>query len=220
MVIKEVKNLCFDLLKEKLVPLGYKPLKKGLEFTKLNDLGFDKIWFGTTEYAHLKMYKIYIYVSVRIDAVEQLNQHAHEFHDESQIYREPTCNINCGAFTGNPNLEFEIRTPEDVVQAVETFWNIYNEHAVEHIKKCYDIQFLNSIYPKYGERAQDWLVDYGWYFKVFTIAFLANKDTFPTFRKEFTDYLINDLNFPEDVQQDIDVFLNKITSENSKNNNG
>lgn len=212
MVVKEVKNLCFDLLKEKLVPLGYKTNKKEFRFTKLNDLGFDEVWFGSVEYANLKMYKIYIYVAVRVNAVEELDVLAHNFHDENQKNKSQTCNINCGTFIGNPDLKFEIRTPEDVENAVATFWNIYTEHAIEHIRKCYDIQFLNAIYPKYGkEGAKDWLVIYGWYYKIFTIAYLADKDKFPAFRTAFTDYLINELNMPEKDLQKLNVYLDTIS---------
>lgn len=212
MVVKEVKNLCFDLLKEKLVPLGYKTNKKEFKFSKLNDLGFDEVWFGSVEYANLKMYKIYIYVAVRVNAVEELDVLAKDFHDETQKYKSRTCNINCGTFIGNPKLEFEIRTPGDVENAVATFWNIYNEHAVEHIRKCYDIQFLNTIYPTYGqEGAKDWLVVHGWFYKILTIAYLADKDKFPAFRKEFTDYLIHENKMPEEIQQELNVYLDTIS---------
>lgn len=215
MVVKEVKNLCFDLLKEKLVPLGYKPTKTGIKrFTKVNDLGFDEIWFGSVEYANLKMYKIYFYISVRIDAVEELKANFIKFVDENAKKRKPTCNINCGTFIGNHKLEFEIRTPEDVENAVATFWNIYNEHAVEHIKKCYDIHFLNSLYPKYANMCKDWLSVSDWFVAVPTIAFLADKPNFPTFRKSFMEYLINEMEMPEIRQKEVNAYLDKITTEN------
>ena len=214
MVIKEVKNMCFDLLKEKLVPLGYMPLKKEQEFTKLNDFGFDKINFGTVEYAALKTYKIYIYVCVRLNAVEELKEHFIKFVDEHAKQNNSTCNINCGSFIGNSSLQFEIKSPEDVENAVAIFWNIYNEHAIEYIKKCYDIQFLNSLYPTYGKACKDWLTISDWFAVVPTIAFLANKETFPAFRKEFADYLINELKMPENKQQEYNAYLDKITTEN------
>ncbi len=214
MVVKEVKNLCFDLLKEKLAPLEYKPNKKEQRLTKLNDLGFEEISFGTVEYAKLKTYKVYFYVSVRLNAVEDLKEHFIQFFDESAKHKNPTCNINCGSFIGNPDLKFEIKSPEDVENAVATFWNVYNEHAIEYIKKCYDIQFLNSLYTTYGKDCKDWLTISDWFIVVPTIAFLADIETFPAFRKEFTDYLINELKMPENKQQEYNAYLDKITTEN------
>lgn len=211
MVIKEVKNLCFDLLKEKLAPLAYKADKKDQRFTKLNELGFDEISFGTVEYKALKRHKLYIYISVRVDKIEELKSLFIRFYDKSQEEKNPTCNINCGLFIDNPTLEFEIASPEDVENAVETFWKIYNEHAIEHIKKCYDIDFLNALYSKYGKDCKLWLTVSDWYIVVPTIAYLANKETFPEFRKEYTAYLVNDLKMPEIKLKEMNEYLDKIS---------
>lgn len=214
MVVKEVKNLCFDLLKEKLDPLGYKPNKKEQRLTKLNNLGFEEISFGTVEYASLKTYKVYFYISVRLNAVEELKEHFIQFFDESAKHKNPTCNINCGSFIGNPDLKFEIKSPEDVENAVAIFWNVYNEHAIEYIKKCYDIQFLNTLYPTYGRACKDWLTISDWFIVVPTIAFLADKPNFPTFRKSFMEYLINEMEMLEIRQKEVNAYLDKITTEN------
>lgn len=212
MVIKEVKNLCFDLLKEKLAPLAYKENKKDQRFTKLNELGSDDIWFGTVEYKALKRHKLYIYISVRIDKIEELKSLYTQFYDASQGYKNPTCNINCGLFIDNPTLEFEIASPEDVKNAVETFWQIYNEHATEHIKKCYDINFLNTLYPKYANQCKDWFTISDWFISVPTVAYLANKETFPEFRKEYMTYLENEMKMPEDMLIEMNEYLDKIES--------
>lgn len=210
MLIKEVKNLCFDLLKEKLNPLAYKADKKELQFTKSNEFGFDAIWFGTVEYKDLKRHKLYFYISVRVDEIEKL-KNLYMNHNDSQKDKTVTCNINCGSFIGNPDLEFEISSPEDVKNAVATFWQIHNDHIVEDIKKYYDIDFLNSLYPKYGKKCNDWFNASSWYITVPTIAYLANKVTFPEFRKEYLDYLTNDLNIPESRFNKVNQYLDTIS---------
>lgn len=214
MIVKEVKNLCFDLLKEKLNPLGFKPNKKEGRFNKINELGFDEIWFGTAEYAALKTYKLYIYISVRIDKIQSLINLTKDFDDENQKYKNPTCNINCGAFIGQPDLEFEIRTPQDVENAVATFWKIFQDDGIEHLQKCYDIHFLNSIYPTYKDKSDDWFTATNWYIAVPTVAYLADKATFSEFRKEYTSYLVNDLKMPENRLDEMNTYLDKITEYN------
>jgi hypothetical protein len=210
MVVKEVKSICFDLLKEKLTPLEFKPNKKQGRFTKLNEFGFDEIWFGTVEYAALKTYKLYFYISVRIDRIERLKNLFINYHDENAKLKNPTCNINCGTLIGNPSLEFEIHTHQDVINAVETFWKIYKDYGIDHIKKCYDINFLNSLFPTYHNNCKDWLTVHGWYMVVPTVAFLADKKTFPEFRKEYTSYLVNDLKMPENKLSEMNEYLDKI----------
>ena len=108
MVVKDVKDLCFSLLKEKLTPLGYKSNKKKQAFTKINDLGFDQIRYGTVEYANLKLYKVYFYIGIRIDEVERIDNFAHKFHEEAFKSQSLTCNLNCGTLIGQEKLEFDL----------------------------------------------------------------------------------------------------------------
>lgn len=211
MVAKEVRSLCFDLLKEKLIPLGYKPNKKEGKFRKINEYGFDEVWFGLAEYAALKRYDVYIYISVRVDEIENLKNIYIKSLSEKAKLESRTCNINCGTFIDNPNLEFEIYTPKDIANAVDTFWNIYQNFGIEHIKKCYDINFLNSIYPTYRDKSDNWFTATNWYIAILTVAYIANKETFPEFRKEFTVYLVNDLKMPENRLQEMNEYLDKIT---------
>lgn len=181
-------------------------------------MGFDEVRFGTVEYANLKLYNLYFYVAVRVDKVQELENLAHDFSTEDAHLKTVTSNVNCGTLIGQHKFEFDIRSPEDVENAVGTFWEIYNEHAIEHIKKCYDIDYLNSLWPTYGLLQtngidiRNWLTIYGWYHKVLTIAYLANPQTFPQFREEFINYLVNERNFPDDVRQKLDEYLDKITA--------
>lgn len=210
MVAKEVRNLCFDLLKEKLIPLGYKPNKKEGKFRKINEHGFDEVWFGLAEYAALKRYDIYIYISVRVDEIEKLKNLYIKNLSEKAKLESRTCNINCGSFIDNSNLDFVIHTPQDIQNAVERFWNIYQDFGIEHIKKCYDINFLNSIYPKYKKDSNKWFTAASWYIAILTVAYLANKETFIDFRKEFTAYLVDDLKMPENKLIEMNEYLDKI----------
>ncbi|MFP9113812.1 hypothetical protein ACLI1A_07700 [Flavobacterium sp. RHBU_3] len=211
MFSKDVKKLCFDLLKEKFVPLGYKANRKGQEFIKPNDFGFDGMFFSTAEYAGLKRYDIKFFVEVRIEKIQQLINLTNEFVNDTQQFINPTCIVNIGTFTGNRTLNFETFSPEDVENAVETFWKIYNDYAIEFIKKCYDIDFLNSFYAKYANMSKDWFTAASWFIAAPTVAYLANKETFPEFRKKYMVYLTNDLNFPEDRLNEINEYLDKIS---------
>lgn len=211
MVAKEVRSLCFDLLKEKLIPLGYKPIKKDGKFRKINEQGFDEVRFGLAEYAALKRYDVHIYICVRVDEIEKLKNLYIEYYSEKAKLESLTCNINCGTFIDNPELEFIIQTPQDIENAVEKFWSIYQDFGIEHIKKCYDINFLNSLYSSYSNKCKDWLSAYAWYITVLTIAYLANKETFLDFRKEFTAYLVDDLKMPENKLIEMNEYLDKIT---------
>ena len=47
--------------------------------------------------------------------------------------------------------------------------------------------------------------------RILTIAYLADKDKFPAFRKEFTDYLIHENKMPEEIQQELNVYLDTIS---------
>lgn len=209
---KEVKNLCFDLLKEKLTPLGYKGNKKEQEFIKMNDIGFDKVYFGIVAYPGLGRCDVDFFISVRIEKIQMLVNRAFKFTNENRKYINPTCNINIGTFVGNPKLDFETFSPEDVKNAVETFWQIFQDFGIEHIKKCYDINFLNSIYPTYKRDSWDWFTASNWYFAILTVAYLADKKTFPAFRKEFTDYLVNDLNMPENKLNEMNEYLDNLSN--------
>lgn len=210
MVSKEVKKLCFDLLKEKFAPLGHKANKKDQQFIKLNDFGFDGIFFSTAEYAGIKRYDIKFFICVRIEKVQRLINLTRDFAVENQQYKNPTCIINIGAFTGNPTLNFETFSVEDVENAVETFWKTYNDYGVEHIRKCYDVNFLNSFYPKYANMSKDWFTASNWYIAVPTVAYLAEREKFPSFRKEYTAYLVDDLNMPVNKLNEMNEYLDHI----------
>nr|WP_322624222.1 hypothetical protein [uncultured Flavobacterium sp.] len=218
MFSKDVKSLAYNLLKEKFAPLGYKGNKKNQEFIKKNDAGFDGMFFSTVEYAGLKRYDIKFFVCVRIEEIQRLINLTKKFANDTQQFINPTCIINIGCFTGNYNLNFETFSPEDVENAVETFWKIYNEDAVAHVKKCYDVNFLNTFWKTYGLSqtnsidVKNWFTASNWYIAVLTVAYLADKDTFPTFRKQFSDYLINDRKMPEDKQIEMNAYLDTISN--------
>ena len=212
MVAKEVEKLCFDLLKEKLTPLGYKGNKKEQEFIKMNDNGFDGMFFHIIKYSQIKRYDIKFVVIVRVNEIEKLKDIFIKYYDESQKFKNPTCVVNIGTLVGDTKLRFETFSPEDVKNAVETFWQIFQDFGIEHIKKCYDIKFLNSIYPKHKDKSNYWFTASSWYFAIPTVAYLADKKTFPVFRKEFTNYLVNDLNMPENKLNEMNEYLDNISN--------
>ena len=177
---------------------------------RANDRGFDWVLFSIVEYAALKQYDILFSVGMRLNKVQELVNQMFSFHQEEQKNKNLTCIVDIGSFTGNHDLKFETFSTADIETAVDRFWEIYIGQAEKYIQNCYDLAFLNRIFPEHREKANRWLTAFQCYVTVPTVAWLADGEGFADFRQAYTKYLV-ECHIPEDKLDELNSYLDRIT---------
>lgn len=209
---KDVKDICFELLESDLKVLDYKKDKKDNRFKRTNSLGFDSIYIAIYDFPFINEYHIEFLIQIRVNKVQKWINIAENI-NEDMAEKTATCIVNPGLLLGKPDLKYITHDRKDIENAVKDFLAIFRNYGLQHIQKCYDINYLNTFYKLYGLDCRYWFSAFNWYFAVLTVAFFADKSNFPKFRKSFISYLISELDFSSEMIDDLDKYLDRLSTE-------
>ena len=202
---KQVVDLYCELLGPELKKYAFSSNKSDMAFTRKTDNGFDRIRLSIVSYGNLGEHWVDFIFQMRNNEVQSLVNYPLKVNPKA-FGKTVTLNTRIKELLQVDTFVDIVKTEADIQKSAKRFFNIFVSKGVGYFEHYSSLENLFVIFETIPDKAWNYFGPYGWYYSVIAVAWLYDKQNFPTFREAFYQYL-SKRGFSEQDLQDIKSFV-------------